>query len=105
MFNAPEQETEQEKPLYFRVKVKPKSGRLAFQESMADGTLKICLKSAPEKGEANEELLRFLAKSFDIRHEKLHIVSGHHDRLKLVKLDPPYPMTLLHHPCFKPKNL
>lgn len=95
---------EEEKPLYLRIRVNPKSATQGFQESLADGTLKIRLRSAPEKGEANAELVDFLAKSFDIPCEKLHIVSGQHDRTKLVKIAPPYPLTILEHPCLKPKN-
>lgn len=73
-------------PIYIRVKVQPKSGRLEFNEQLEDGTYKIRLKAAPEKGKANEELIAFLAKSCALRKDELSLVSGHTERTKLIRL-------------------
>lgn len=43
------------------MKVIPRSARAEMAGEMADGTLKILLKSAPEGGRANYELCGFLA--------------------------------------------
>ena len=43
-----------------RVKVIPRSAKTEIVGEMADGTLKIKIAAPPEKGKANEELIRFL---------------------------------------------
>lgn len=73
---------------YIRVKVQPKSGRCAYNEILEDGTIKIRLKAAPEKGKANEELITFLAKSCGVRKDEISIVSGQTERTKLLRLPP-----------------
>ncbi len=77
---------DQHKVIYLRIKVVPKSGKLEFVEIMEDETWKIKLKAVPEKGAANQELIKFLAKKLALRKEKVSIVSGQTARLKLVKI-------------------
>ena len=77
--------------MYLQVKVIPKSPRTAFVEWMgpeADGsrTAKIRLKAAPEKGRANEELIRFLAESCGCGKEDILIISGHTSTRKLLRI-------------------
>ena len=43
--------------------------------------------AAPEKGKANDALVRFLARSLDVRRDALRIVGGHTGRDKLVEVD------------------
>lgn len=76
----------QDQVLYLRVKVVPKSVKTEFIDVMDDDTWKIRLKAVPEKGKANEELIRYLAKLFDVTKKNVTIVSGQTDRVKLVKL-------------------
>jgi uncharacterized protein (TIGR00251 family) len=66
------------------VKVIPKSGRseLKFEGEV----LKAWLKSAPEAGEANDELVRILAKKFDIARLQIAIVRGKSTRNKTVDI-------------------
>lgn len=68
------------------VKVIPSSGRNAWQLE-STGQLKCFLKSAPEKGLANQELLKLLAKALDIPQSRVILVKGATHRTKLVKID------------------
>jgi len=67
-----------------RVKVIPRSAKTEIAGTMADGTLKIKIAAPPEKGKANEELVRFLAAHFGTK--KVEIISGHTAALKMVRL-------------------
>ena len=61
--------------LVVKVKVVPASGRLcAILDKSAQ--LKIYLKSAPEDGKANKELIKFLAQACDVTQREVEIVSG-----------------------------
>jgi uncharacterized protein (TIGR00251 family) len=69
-----------------RVKVIPRSSRSEVVGEMEDGTLKVKIAAAPEKGQANEELCAFLAKHFDVPKSSVSVVSGHSTPRKLVKI-------------------
>lgn len=68
------------------IKVTPKAKRTEYAGTLADGTLKIRLKSAPEKGKANDELMAFLAKSIKISAHDLELVSGQTSPRKRIKI-------------------
>jgi hypothetical protein len=72
--------------MYIQIKVIPKSRETAFVEKMDDDTYKIRVKAAPEKGKANDELIRFLSKTLNIRKDEILIISGHSDTRKLLKI-------------------
>ena len=72
--------------MYIQVKVTPKSEKTEFAGTLADGTLKFRLKAAPERGKANTELIRFLAKECSCQKDEIKILSGHTDRRKLLSL-------------------
>ena len=72
--------------MYIAVKVIPKSPKTEFVESMADETIKIRLKAAPERGKANEELIKFLSKQCKVPKEEIKLISGHTSTKKLLKL-------------------
>lgn len=72
--------------LVLRVKVIPKSAFSAIVGLLADGTLKVRIAAVPEKGKANEELVRFLAEDFGTTKDKIEILSGAGDPLKLIRL-------------------
>lgn len=74
------------KEIYLKVKVLPGAGQTAFMEPMADGTLKIAVAAAPEKGKANQELIKFLASELEVRKYQIKVVSGIADRTKLIKV-------------------
>ena len=71
---------------YLAVKVIPGSAKTEFRELMTDGTYKIAIAAAPEKGKANAELIKFLAKEFKVLKSRLIIISGAGERTKLVKV-------------------
>jgi hypothetical protein len=72
--------------VYLRVKVRPNASKTCVKEIMADETVKIDLAAAPEKGKANQELIKYLAKQFNIVADNVKIISGAGERLKLVKI-------------------
>lgn len=67
--------------LYVEVTVTPSSGRQEWKLDKS-GRLKCFLKSAPEHGKANDELVRFVAKSLDIPQSKVVLTSGASSRKK-----------------------
>ena len=82
-FNNPQSNN---KEIYFRVKVIPGAAKTELKGEMADETLKIALAAAPEKGEANKELINYLAEELGVRKYQVKIISGLTDRLKLIKI-------------------
>ena len=69
-----------------RVKVKPNSKQQKIEES-ADGSLTVHLKSPPVDGKANEELIKLLAKNFDVSKSSIIIKSGTTSRQKVIEID------------------
>ena len=71
--------------LVIDVKVAPQSGR---QKCVLDksGMLKVFLKSAPEAGKANAELIAFMAKKLGIAQAEVAILLGATSRKKRLKL-------------------
>ena len=67
------------------VKVVPSSGRNKWLLDKA-GLLKVYLKSAPEKGKANEELIEVLAKALGVPRHGVDILAGHTARVKRVQI-------------------
>lgn len=74
------------KEIYFKVKVIVGSAKTEVKGTMADATIKIALAAQPVKGEANKELINYLAKELEVRKYQVKIISGALDRLKLVKV-------------------
>jgi uncharacterized protein (TIGR00251 family) len=70
-----------------RVKVIPRSAKNEIAGEMADGTLKVKIAAAPEKGKANEALCVLLAAHYGVPRSAVTIVSGHNAQLKLVRLE------------------
>jgi uncharacterized protein (TIGR00251 family) len=69
-----------------RVRVIPRAARSEIAGTMADGTLKVRIAAAPEKGRANEELIALLAEHFSVAKAEVEIVSGHTCALKPVRI-------------------
>lgn len=67
--------------LLLRVKVVPKAGRNQISGWEGD-ELKIRLNAVPEKGEANETLIAYLAKELNIPKSHIELVSGKTSRHK-----------------------
>ncbi len=69
------------------VKVTPKSSRTELVGRLPDGTWKVKVAAAPEKGKANRELCAFLAAHFGVPQSRVKIVSGATSPLKRVRID------------------
>ncbi len=72
--------------MHLQIKVIPRAKKTEYVTTMSDGTLKIRLKAVPEKGRANEELIRFLAESLHQSADDIEIISGFSDARKLVRI-------------------
>jgi uncharacterized protein YggU (UPF0235/DUF167 family) len=68
------------------IKVVPSSGRSAWAVDKS-GILKCYLKSAPEKGKANKELIKMLADALSIEQKRITIIGGLTSRTKRIKID------------------
>ena len=67
------------------IRVVPRSSRTEIVEQ-SDGFLKIKLKASPQKGQANAELIKFLAKHFDVAKSRVVIIHGLTSREKLIRI-------------------
>ena len=74
-----------ENDLFFPVKALPGSSNTKIA-GLWDSLLKVNIASAPHKGKANKELIRFLAQLLNIPKSDVNIVSGLHDPRKLVRV-------------------
>ena len=70
-----------------RVKVIPRSSKSEIVGELADGTLKVRIAAAPEKGRANEALIGLLAEVYGVPRGSVEILSGHGWLEKLVRVD------------------
>lgn len=69
-----------------QVKVKPNSQQqiISVQE---DGSLLIHLKSSPNKGKANQELIKILAKKYRVSQSQITIKHGLSSKIKLISIN------------------
>jgi uncharacterized protein (TIGR00251 family) len=72
-------------PLVIIIKVVPGSGQNKWVFDKA-GQLKCYLKNPPEKGLANKELIKLIAKGLGITQEEVTIVAGATSRTKMVRI-------------------
>ncbi|MBL8291302.1 MAG: DUF167 domain-containing protein [Bryobacterales bacterium] len=68
------------------VKVVPRSAASAVAGSMADGTLKVKVAAAPEKGKANAELCAVLARHFQVPLSAVTVIAGATSTRKRVRI-------------------
>ncbi len=68
------------------VRVTPRASRNKIAEVLPDGTIKIHIAAPPVDGEANEELIKFLADVLNIPKSRLEIVAGQTGRDKLISV-------------------
>ena len=71
--------------LHIKIKVIPGSGRNGWKMDPS-GQLKCYLKSQPEKGAANKELRKMLAKMVGVTQDKVEIFSGLTQRIKKITI-------------------
>lgn len=70
------------------VKIVPRSSKNQIVGWQGE-VLKIKIKSPPVDGEANAELLRFLAEKLDIAKNKIEIIKGQNAKNKLLRIYKP----------------
>jgi len=70
-----------------RVKVIPKSSRDEIVGELEDGTWKVKVTAAPERGKANAAVCELIASHFKIPKSRVEVVSGHTSHLKQVRVD------------------
>jgi uncharacterized protein (TIGR00251 family) len=68
------------------VRVTPRAGRDRITKVLDDGTIKIQLTAAPVDGEANEQLIAFLAKTLRVARSNIEIIGGTTGRNKLISI-------------------
>lgn len=86
MWNDIKAQLENKGEAYLAIKVIPGSAKTEFRQLLADDTYKIAIAAAPEKGKANTELIKFLAKELKVLKSRFIIISGAGERTKLVKI-------------------
>ncbi len=73
------------------VRLTPKGGRDAVDgvEQTADGrpVLRVRVRAAPSEGEANDALVRLVAKAVGVPPRAVNLISGHTSRVKRLKID------------------
>jgi len=69
----------------FAVRVQPRASKSGVAGEL-DGALKVRLAAPPVDGEANEELIRLLAKLFAVPRPQITLVSGQTSKTKLVRV-------------------
>jgi uncharacterized protein len=74
------------KKLSLKIRVIPKSPKTEWGGVLDDGTIKVKVAAVPEKGKANDELIRFLAGEAGVARENVIVVAGVASQNKLVRL-------------------
>ena len=69
----------------FTVKVVPGSSRTGVS-GMLNGMVKIKISAAPEKGKANQCLIKFLAKKLGVKNSAVSVISGRTNPIKKVEV-------------------
>jgi len=69
----------------FSAKIVPGSSRTSVC-GFLDGMVKIKISAPPEKGKANQSLVKFLAKKLGVKRKDVHIISGQTNSVKSVEI-------------------
>ena len=77
--------TARDNTITFGVRVQPRASQTAIVGEL-DGALKLRLAAPPVDGAANEELVRWLAKFFDVPRAAIEILSGATAKQKLIRV-------------------
>ncbi|RMG25079.1 MAG: DUF167 domain-containing protein [Methanobacteriota archaeon] len=71
-----------------RILVKPKSGK--FSIAIEGNDILIHVKSPPEKGKANKEIIKGLAKILGLSSSAIRLISGQTTTEKILEIDAPF---------------
>jgi uncharacterized protein (TIGR00251 family) len=77
-----------------RIRAQPKASRTELAGEHGDA-LKIRIAAPPVDGEANRELLRFLAKRLHVTGSSIRVVSGESGRNKVIEVQGTSPTAIL----------
>ena len=77
--------SERDECLIFTVRVVPRASRSEIVGEY-DGALKVRLAAPPVDGAANEELIRTLAKTFNVPNRSVEIINGQTSKMKQVRI-------------------
>lgn len=69
----------------FPVKIVPGSSRTSVC-GFLDGMVKIKISAPPEKGKANQSLVKYLAKKLGVKRKDVHILSGQTNPVKSIEI-------------------
>lgn len=69
------------------VVIKPGSTKGPLIEVQPDGSLVVYVRQIASDGQANEALIKLLAKHFDVPKTRIQILRGHTSRHKLIEID------------------
>ncbi len=70
------------------VRIVPRSPKTEWAGFLESGDWKIRVAAPPERGKANEELIRFLAEEFGVPRDAIQIVAGATSHNKLIRIQP-----------------
>lgn len=77
--------TESDGAVTFRVRVVPRASRTEIAGEL-DGALKVRVSAPPVDGAANDELVRFLAKTLGVPRSDVTIAAGSASKSKVVRI-------------------
>ncbi len=77
--------TEKNNALIFTVRVVPRASKSEIVGAY-DGAIKVRIASSPVDGAANTELIKFLAKTFNVSKSEVEIISGATSKIKQIKI-------------------
>ena len=86
MIHSLKEQLRKEGSVTFRVKVRPQASVNRFRGPLGNDTFKVDIAATPEGGQANAELLRFLAEEFEVHRSHVEILSGETSRLKSIRI-------------------
>jgi uncharacterized protein (TIGR00251 family) len=67
-----------------RIKAQPNASKSEFCEAYGDDAIKIRIKAPAVEGAANNELVKFLAKSFKVSKSDILFKTGQNSKIKIV---------------------
>ena len=70
----------------FTAKIVPGSSGRTRISGLYDGMLKVKVSAAPEKGKANQDLVKFLADTLAVRKNDIAIISGQTNPVKQIRI-------------------
>jgi uncharacterized protein (TIGR00251 family) len=77
--------SEKDGALSFKVRVVPRASRSEISGEH-DGALRVRIAAPPVNGAANDELIRTLARAFEVSRSNVEIVAGHNSRSKQISV-------------------